>query len=312
MYTELDKAIKILQGLAFVDFDMKPVSEVIEAFVETKAAVLSPHTMQDYGLTFRRFCEFLETPDTRLIHEVTAKDIRAFLDTIPGSKKNRKNAHIALGSLWSFAIEEGFTGDHTARKVQVAKPDIRAIIPFSREEVQRLLDAARFSGRDKLRNVAIVKTLIDSGVRASELCGLKFEDLEGEYIRVMGKGRKERRVPISAPVMAAIMEYAQTRPPGKRNAPVFLSETGAQLNRDSLRLLINRLADRAHVNNAHPHKFRHTFAINYVMNGGDAYSLQMILGHSTMDMVKRYLYLTNKDIAAVHDRVSPLKNWGLD
>ena len=186
----------------------------------------------------------------------------------------------------------------------------RQVVPLTSDIIFSVYD--NWLGLAYSADRARSSTLVDTGVRASELCGLKFEDLEGEYLRVMGKGRKERRVPVSAPVMAAIMEYIQTRPPGKRNAPVFLSETGAQLNRDSLRLLINRLAERANVNNAHPHKFRHTFAINYVMNGGDAYSLQMILGHSTMDMVKRYLYLTNKDIAAVHGRASPLKNWGLD
>lgn len=310
MYSEIEKAIKILQSVANTEVESKLVCEVIQAYIEAKASVLSSHTMRDYGLTFRRFCDFL--PDPRPIHEISAKEVRSFLNTIPGGRKNRKNAHIALGALWSFAVGEDFTHEHLIRKVEVAKPEVRAIIPFSKEEIEKLLRVARTSGRDKLRNVAVIKTLIDTGVRASELCGLKLEDLEGDYLRVMGKGSKERRVPVSSLAMASVVEYLGARPPGKRNTPVFLSEKGGALTRDSLRLLINRLAQRAGVNNAHPHKFRHTFALNYILNGGDPYSLQMILGHSTMDMVKRYLYLSNRDISAVHNRVSPLKNWGLD
>jgi integrase/recombinase XerD len=309
-YTEIEQAIKLLQSVVNTNVEPNPLAQVVQAYTEAKTLVLSPHTMLDYGLTFRRFLEFV--PAERPIHEIDQKEIRDFLNTIPGGKKNKQNARVALGALWSFAVSEGYANNHVVRKVEIAKPETRAIIPFSREEVARLLAAARDSGRDNLRNVAIVKTLLDTGVRASELCGLKFEDLEGDYIRVLGKGSKERRVPISALAMSAVVEYMGARPPGKRTAPVFLSEHGRPLNRDSLRLLINRLALRGKVNNAHPHKFRHTFALNYILNGGDPYSLQMILGHSTMDMVKRYLYLTNRDVSAVHNRASPLKNWGLD
>lgn len=307
--TDIKKAIELLQGVTKTVMETSPISQVVAAYTDAKSPVLSPHTMLDYGLTFRRLLNFM--PGDRLIHEISAKDIRAFLATIPGGKKNRQNAHVALGALWSFALNEGFVSEHTVRKVEVAKPETRAIIPFNREEVVRLLAASRESGRDKLRNTAVLKTLLDTGVRASELCGITLSDLEGDYVRVLGKGSKERRVPISPLAMQSIVEYLSARSPSRRNAPLFMSEHGRPLNRDSLRLLINRLAARAGVSSAHPHKFRHTFALNYILNGGDPYSLQMILGHSTMDMVKRYLYLTSRDISAVHNRASPLKNWGI-
>jgi integrase/recombinase XerD len=75
--------------------------------------------------------------------------------------------------------------------------------------------------------------------------------------------------------------------------------------------LIRRLGDRAGVNHAHPHRFRHTFAINFLRNGGNAFVLQMLLGHSTMEMVKRYLALAQADAQATHRRASPVANWRL-
>jgi site-specific recombinase XerD len=307
-YTEIEEAIKLLQNIQRSNMEPLPLAQVVESYTADKSAVLSPHTMLDYSMWYRRLLEFV--PAERPIHEIDTKVIREFLNAAPGGKKNRKNARTALGALWTYAIREGYAVDHVVRKVEIAKPEIRAIIPFSRGEVERLLKAATQS-RDRLRNIAVIKTLLDTGLRASELCGITLGDLEGEYVRVLGKGSKERRVPLSALAMQSIVEYMTDRPPGKRSSPVFLSEDGDALNRNSLRLMINRLALKAEVNNAHPHKFRHTFALNYLLNGGDPYSLQIILGHSTMDMVKRYLYLTNRDIAAVHERASPLKNWRL-
>jgi integrase/recombinase XerD len=284
-----------------------PISEAVEKYLEVKTDVLSPHTISDYSLTFRRFTEYFG-PEAD-IKDIEPADIRAFLATIPGGKKNKKNAHIALSALWTFLVAEHCSADHIVRRVEVAKHEIRAIIPFSREEIEKMVKVARSTGRERKRDVAILLTLVDTGVRASELCGLRLSDLEGNLLRVLGKGSKERFVPVGPVAMQAILDYMGDRPPGKRHAPVFLSEDGAPLNRDALRRIVGRIGTRAGVLNAHPHKFRHTFAINYLLNGGDPYTLQMILGHSTMDMVKRYLYLTNKDVSSVHARSSPLANW---
>jgi integrase/recombinase XerD len=307
---EVAKAIQLLQQVTMVNIKPRTVALVIQEYVKIKAIVLSPHTLADYGLTFRRFLEFINTD--RPIHEITVDELRDFFITIPGGKKNRQNAHIGLSALWTFAINEGYTTEHAVKKVELAPPDKRAIIPFSKSDVEKLLETALTDGRDKKRNISIIKVLLDTGVRASELCGLTLNDVEGEYLRVFGKGSKERQVPISPIAMNAVVDYLNNvRHADKRTAPLFLSETGVGLDRHALRLMLNRLSERSGVRNVYPHKFRHTFAVNYLLNGGDPYSLQMILGHSTMDMVKRYLYLTNRDIAAVHNRATPLRHWGL-
>lgn len=309
---DIDRLLEIIRRSIMDTNDNKencPVSKAVELYLDAKKSVLSPHTIADYSITFRRFLDFI-SPD-RIIADIDAADIREFLATIPGGKKNKVNAHIALSSLWTFIVLAHCASDHIVRRVEVAKPEIRAIIPLTRDEVVRLLDSARKTGRERTRNKAILLILLDTGIRASELCGLRLSDLADTSLRVMGKGGKERFVPVTPMALAALVAYLETRPPGKRHAPVFLSEDGNQLTRDALRRLVGRLGDRAGVHNVHPHRFRHTFAINYLLNGGDPYTLQMILGHSTMDMVKRYLYLTHKDVSSVHSRASPLIKWNL-
>lgn len=307
---DIEELIRLLQSLALQEVHATStvtLQELVDLYKSVKESVLSPHTMRDYSLTFRRLLEYL--PGDKRVVEITQDDIRSFLTTIPGGKKNHKNAHIGLSALWTFAVKQNHTHENIVRLVEIAKPEKRAIIPFSRDEVDRMLKTTRIWGRNHLRNEAILLTLVDTGIRASELCGLKLSDIEGGYLRVMGKGSKERRVPISPIAMEKLLLYIEGTPARKRNAPVFWSESGVQLDRNALRLMIYRIGDEAHVKNAHPHKFRHTFALNYLLNGGDPYTLQMILGHSTMDMVKRYLNLTSREVSAVHSRASPLKNW---
>jgi site-specific recombinase XerD len=164
------------------------------------------------------------------------------------------------------------------------------------------------------RNKAIILTLLDTGIRASELCSIKVIDLDfkNKQITVNGKGDKERVLEISSRTAQLIWRYLITRSselPDK--APLFAGDFDLPLTRSGLLQLIKRIGKRAGVPNAHPHRFRHTFAINFLRNGGNIYALQELLGHSSLDMVKHYLALSNQDCAAVHRMASPVANWGL-
>jgi len=150
-------------------------------------------------------------------------------------------------------------------------------------------------------------------MRAAQLCGIRIDhvDLKQHRLRVFGKSSKERILPLSPTTAMALWKYLATRREAAIDERLFVTRRGRPYNRDALLELIRSLGDSAGVPDAHAHRFRHTFAINYPRNGGDAYTLQMLLGHSTMEMVKTYLQLAHADAAKAHRRASPVANWGL-
>lgn len=311
MYNLTDTQRQVLSTLLanlMTDQPTVSLAHLLDQYLRSKEAVLSPHTLRDYGLTFKRLLDHVD--GATAVTAITPDQLRGLLRSIPGGKKNKQNAHIALSALWTFALQENLAAEHTPRRVQIARPERRAIIPFSETEVRQLLAAAQASHNPE-RDHAVVLLLLDTGLRAAELSGLRLDDLQGDYVRVMGKGSKERLVPVSQAVKTALAVYLSTcRIRLKRSSAVFVAGPNA-FSRDTLRQLMERLGKAAGLPGVHAHKFRHTFAVNYLLNGGDPYTLQDTLGHATMDMVKRYLHLTDRDMRTVHQRASPLIGWGL-
>ena len=127
----------------------------------------------------------------------------------------------------------------------------------------------------------------------------------------MGKGSKERILPICPRVAQALWKYLASRGVTLPGEPLFATANGTPMDRHRLLKQLGAIGRRAGVKNVHPHRFRHTFAINFLRNGGNAYTLQMILGHSTMDMVKTYLNIAQADIQSVHRLASPVANMRL-
>jgi len=219
-------------------------------------------------------------------------------------------------------------GDHILHQVRPPDPERRAIEPLSEDDIHRLLNAithsqsytrphkgeTRHALPNAERNRAIILTLLDTGLRANELCSipLRFLDLRNRTLKVFGKGSKERILPFCARTGQALWKYcSQYRDGATQDKPVFVTIGGNPLDRNQLLKMLVHLGKRAGVNDVHPHRFRHTFAINYLRNGGDPWSLQMMLGHSSMEMVRKYLAIAQADLSSNHRRASPVDNWHL-
>lgn len=112
-------------------------------------------------------------------------------------------------------------------------------------------------------------------------------------------------------VQKELWKYLLNRPKGIKKDPLFLSAYEKRLSADSVKHMLDRIAKRAEVDHVHPHVFRHTFAIQYLRNNGDIFTLQRLLGHSSLEMVKRYLALAQTDMETAHRRASPVDNWRL-
>ena len=153
--------------------------------------------------------------------------------------------------------------------------------------------------------------LIDTGLRIEELINLKLADVqinEG-WLKIMGKGKKERIVPIGSSVQRALQRYLfryRPKPAHQGIDSVFLTTDGTPLTSNSLKLMFARLAERSGVHRLHAHLCRHTFATRFLINGGDVFTLQRILGRSTLEMVRHYVNLVSSHITIQHQKYSPL------
>ena len=149
-------------------------------------------------------------------------------------------------------------------------------------------------------------------MRANELCSLTLDDIDAKNsrLKVMGKGAKERYIPYSPRTGQVLWRYMLKRKSDFTNR-LFINLTGEPIVRDRLLKQLRSIGNRAKVPNVHPHRFRHTFAINYLRNGGDPYTLKMILGHSTLTMVYHYLAIAQSDVDARHRLASPVMHMHL-
>jgi site-specific recombinase XerD len=158
--------------------------------------------------------------------------------------------------------------------------------------------------------------LLDSGLRIGEIVRLKTNDLhldEG-IIKILGKGKKERFVPIGSNSQKVLQRYIfryRSRHNDSQNDYVFLSTGEKPLTENSLKLMFARLAHRSGVKRLHAHLCRHTFATKFLINGGDVFSLQQILGHSTLEMTRHYVNLASNHVTLQHRRFSPLDRLNL-
>jgi len=306
--------------------DQITFSQAIDGYLLYAAARrLSPHTIADYTNTFRKFHTFLE--DDPPLNLITCDHIQRFLASRSVSNKTILNYHTGLSALWTWAEKERLVIENIVRLVDRPRPEKRDIIPLTQNDVRALLanleKTSLYQRPGKRpsshslpcaeRNRAIILLLLDTGVRSSELCQLTHQNLDAKNarIKVMGKGAKERSLPISPRTAQAIWRYTIQRPDPQPSETIFLNQHLQPLNRDRLLKLLYIIGNRAQVKNVHPHRFRHTFAINYLRNGGDPWSLQRMLGHETMEMVSRYLSIAQSDLDASHRRASPVDHWRL-
>ncbi|MFC2032116.1 tyrosine-type recombinase/integrase [Chloroflexota bacterium] len=182
---------------------------------------------------------------------------------------------------------------------------------LSDEEIRAILAVFTPMHSSNARNQTIFMLLIDTGLRMGELINLKMDDVhmnEG-LLKVMGKGKKERIVPMGSNAQRALQRYLfryRPKPFSTSIDYVFLSVMGKPLTDNSIKLIFSRLAKRSGVARLHAHLCRHTFATRFLINGGDVFTLQQILGHSTLEMVRHYVNLASNHVAIQHQKFSPL------
>ena len=222
----------------------------------------------------------------------------------------------AVRSFSTWAHEEGYLDENVMRRLKLPQLPKTFPEPLNEEEIQRVLAVSLDQTYERLRNFSIMMLFFDTGIRLDELVNLKLSRVDftiGE-MTITGKGNKERRVPIGLQAKKALLDYITIERPEPINPGdedrVFLSSEGFPISHATVEKLFQRVKHKAEIAKLHPHACRHTFAVRYLVHGGDAFSLQKILGHTSLEMTRRYVNLASEDVKEKHRRFSPMDNLG--
>jgi len=222
----------------------------------------------------------------------------------------------SLKAFYSWLYQEGYTEENELAYLKLPKVPHKLVQILTEEEIRRIMSCFNPMTTIGARNMAIIMIFLDTGIRCSELISLKLSDvhIQEGYIKVFGKGGRERIVPIGGGVQKAIQRYVFHFRPEQIDPDieeVFLNLDGSPLTRNAIKMLFSRLAKKLGIKRLHAHLFRHTFATSYLINGGDVFSLQQILGHSTLEMVRNYVSMASAQVRVQHRKYSPVDTMGL-
>jgi site-specific recombinase XerD len=221
-------------------------------------------------------------------------------------------AHVrGLKAFSSWLHREKYTKENRLQNLRLPKAPIKIMEPLTQQEIEQIISNINKNSPTGFRNYAIFVTALDNGLRALELANITLGqlNLKAGYIKVMGKGSKERIVPIGEYVRMTLWHYidrVRPKPAITDCDNLFLSRDGKPITVNTIKLVFSRLARSSGVARLHAHLCRHTFAIDYLLNGGDIFSLREILGHTTLEMVNHYLHFTNAQLAVQHHKYSPM------
>ncbi len=231
------------------------------------------------------------------IRTYTIDDVFSFLDMLRkrGNSSNGVNTRYrALRAFFKWAYNQGYC-DNIFDGVKTPKASRKAISILTSSEIRILLSCV--SGRNRL----IVLLMLDCGLRRSEVCNLRCEDIFDNYFIVRGKGDKERIVPMSDYIKLPIHEYLCYARLHDQDLLLDVSE-------NAIKMLFQKLKKLTGIDRLHPHLLRHTFATLYLVNGGDVASLQLILGHESIEITTVYLHLAQTYAFTSGNKFSPMSN----
>lgn len=221
----------------------------------------------------------------------------------------------SLRSFWSWLEIEGIIADNPFVLVKIPKAPWKIVPTFSEEQIGALVAQIDTSSPTGFRDYCIIMILLDTMIRVGELTGSCLSDLnlQGRCSKVRGKGSKERMVPFGRTAQKALWKYVTFHRPDPwlpNRDTLFLADDGRPLTKNRVEAMLKAYGRRAGITGVRvsPHTFRHTGAVSFLRNGGDLFSLQRIMGHSRLEVLRGYVNLSQDDLKRAHERASPLDN----
>ncbi len=278
---------------------------------------LAPNTSISYETDLRQYAAFLVGRDRAHFAAASAEDVIEFLrvlDELGLAASTRTRYLYSIRALHKYLLMSGAAGSDISESIDLPKVGRKLPQTLKIDEVLRILEQPDTATPAGVRNRAILETLYACGLRATELCSLSGRDIlaDIEVLRIVGKGSKERLVPIGQSALRWIDEYRRTVRPlflknaGQAEDVVFLNQRGRALSRMSLWNFVNEAARRAGIKqHVHPHLLRHSFATHLLEGGADLRAVQEMLGHADISTTQIYTHVDREYIREVHKTFHP-------
>jgi integrase/recombinase XerD len=311
------------------------MSKAVEGFILDCKTQFSPRTIENYERQLARLVCYLQDPE---VTDVTGEQLNRFIVWLRTEYKPTRFDTSNTSLLSEAGVENYWKSTRSFFRwchevLNIKRPDLELKHPkykmpdataFTREEVAKLLDAAQYQGyfvspkgtkyRKKVPNAlkykALLLILLDSGLRLGELTRVRISDVDLEtgeiLVRPYGSGQKTkpRTVYLGKSARRAVWLYLSKREYQSEDPLIDMTSK-------HIWVMVRKFGIKAGISHTHPHKFRSTFAIEYLRNGGDPFTLQRLLGHSKLDMTKHYLDIVESDKRRMHQKASPADEWKL-
>ena len=269
----------------------------------------SPHTVSNYQRDLREFSEFLYSRGSPDIKNIDYFILRKFLGVLSEKKLDKRSISrkiSTLKSFFKFIVREGIVKNNPA--ASLIYPRLEKPLPkfLTEKEVGQVLELPQGGGLFVLRDRAMLEFLYSTGARISEMMALKRDeiDLIGGMVKVKGKGRKERLLPLGEPALNAIKQYLDARSDNCKD--LFINQRAKGLTDRGVRSIItNYIKKAALALSISPHTFRHSFATHLLNRGADLRSVQELLGHATISTTQIYTHLTIDSLKNVYQKAHP-------
>lgn len=302
------------------------VSSLIDAYGRELSVRrgLSDHTVSGYLSDARNLLGYLSalvgarSDDLSVadlgLEDLELEDLRSWLGTqqrAGSSRSSLARRAAAIKSFTAWLAEQGVTEKDAGARLSSPSPDSRLPHVLSVGDAGKLLDYAKDvaegGNKSKIRNWAACELLYSSALRVSELTGLNTTDIEGDTVRVFGKGGVERIVPLGAPAQEALDAYREVRPSFlvKPTDALFLGDRGGRLDPRTLRGILHRLSGLAGIADTAPHDLRHSAATHMLDGGSDLRTVQELLGHSSLGTTQRYTHVSPDRLRSAFGQAHP-------
>jgi integrase/recombinase XerC len=267
---------------------------------------VSPHTERSYRSDLEQLAKFLGDRD---LAGVGHQDLRQFLGHLITRQVKRSSLARKLSAVRAFfkyLNREGIVPGNPARLIATPKQDKRLPSVLTVDDALRLMNAPTGDAVDELRDRAVLETLYSTGIRASELVGINYEDINrnDHLIRIRGKGRKERIVPVGRKALDAIDAYSARKK--DKSTSVFTGPSGNRLTARTVQRILGNYRKKLGLSQkASPHTLRHSFATHLLESGADLRAIQELLGHASLSTTQRYTHLNLDSLMETYDKAHP-------